>query len=65
MRRKSSAALKEAYARDSVIRTAIGGMLCAQYDLAAPLPARLDQLLRQFEGENDDGTTTQLGSASR
>jgi hypothetical protein len=52
MRRKSSASLKEAHARDSVVRTAIGRMLCAQYDLAAPLPARLEQLLRQFEDEN-------------
>jgi hypothetical protein len=52
MRRKSSASLKEAYARDSVVRTAIGRMLCAHYDLAAPLPARLEQLLRQFEDEN-------------
>ena len=52
MRRKSSASLKEAYAGDSVIRTAIGRMLCAHYDLAAPLPARLDHLLRQFEEES-------------
>jgi hypothetical protein len=52
MRRKSSASLKEAYARDSVIRAAIGQTLCAHYDLAAPLPARLEHLLRQLEDES-------------
>jgi hypothetical protein len=64
MRRKSSASLKEAYARDCVIRTAIGRMLRAHYDLAAPLPARLEQLLRQIEDENA-AMEPQCGSGPR
>jgi len=52
MRRKPSASLKGAYARDSAIRTAIGRMLAAQYDLAAPLPAGLAHLLRRLEDES-------------
>jgi hypothetical protein len=51
MRRKPSASLKAAYARDGVIRTAIGRMLAAQYDLAAPLPARFEHLMRQLEDD--------------
>jgi hypothetical protein len=52
MRRKPSASLKGACARDNVILTAIGRMLAAQYDLAAPLPARLAHLLRRLEDES-------------
>jgi hypothetical protein len=52
MRRKPSASLKGACARDNVIRTAIGRMLAAQYDLAAPLPAGLEHLVRRLEDES-------------
>jgi hypothetical protein len=52
MRRKPSASLKGASARDSVMRTEIGRMLAAQYDLAAPLPARLEHLMRRLEDES-------------
>jgi hypothetical protein len=49
MRRKPGVSAKEAHARDCVIRTAIGRMLAAQYDLAEPLSERLENLLKRFE----------------
>ena len=52
MRRKPSASLKGTDACDGVIRAAIGRMLAAQYDLAAPLPARLEHLMRRLEDES-------------
>jgi hypothetical protein len=52
MRRQPSASLKRASARDNVVQTAIGRMLAAQYDLAAPLPARLEHLMRRLEDES-------------
>ena len=53
MRRKSALSANEAHARDRVIRTAIGRMLAAQYDLAEPLCERLENLLKRFEGSDE------------
>jgi hypothetical protein len=36
-------------ARDRAIQAAIGRVLQTQYDLAAPLPERLENLLKRFE----------------
>ena len=49
MRRKPGQSPKEVHARNWVVRTAIGRMLAAQYDLAAPLSERLENLLKRFE----------------
>jgi hypothetical protein len=55
MRRKTGVTPKEVRARCSLIRSAIGRMLSAQYDVAAPLPDRLADLLRRLEsGEISD-----------
>jgi hypothetical protein len=43
-------------ARDHVIRTAIGRMLSAQYDLTEPLPDRLELLLQRFERSEEAGS---------
>jgi hypothetical protein len=52
MRRKIGVSLKEANARarDCAIRAAIGKTLSAQYNLAEPLPDRLEQLLKRLDG---------------
>jgi hypothetical protein len=60
MRRKSSLSANEAHARDCVIRTAIGKMLAAQYDLAEPLSERLANLLRRFEATDEIRQPLQL-----
>ena len=49
MRRKPYLSPKEANARGDVVRTAIGRMIAAQWDLAEPLSDRLDQLLKRLE----------------
>jgi hypothetical protein len=49
VRRSSGSSPSETRARDGAIRTAIGRMLAAQYDLAEPLSERLESLLRRFE----------------
>jgi hypothetical protein len=54
MRRKSGSSANEA--RDCVIRTAIGRMLAAQYDLAEPLSERIENLLKRFEDADEIGT---------
>ena len=46
---QQGASSKEAHARDRIIRAAIGRMLSAQYDLAEPLPDRLESLLKRIE----------------
>jgi hypothetical protein len=53
-RRKPHASASVESARDSAIRAEIGRMLRAQYDLAAPLPERLQNLLRRL-GNADEG----------
>jgi hypothetical protein len=40
-------------ARDRAIQTAIGRVLQTQYDLAAPLPERLETLLKRLEDANE------------
>jgi hypothetical protein len=40
-------------ASDRAIRTAIGRVLQAQYDLAAPLPESLENLLRGLENADE------------
>jgi hypothetical protein len=49
MARQQGASSKEARARDCIIRAAIGRMLSAQYDLAEPVPDRLESLLKRIE----------------
>jgi len=49
MARQQAASSKEAHARDCIIRAAIGRMLSAQFDLAEPLPDRLESLLKRIE----------------
>jgi hypothetical protein len=49
MRRKPGLSRSEIQARDCHIRTALGRMLVAQYNLAEPLSERLAALLRRFE----------------
>jgi hypothetical protein len=65
MRRKQ----RGAHARDCLIRTAIGRMLAAQYDLSEPLSERLETLLRRFENTDDIGAAetplVQCGSSRR
>jgi hypothetical protein len=56
-RRKPRALASIESARDSAIRAAIGRMLRAQYDLAAPLPERLENLLRRL-GNADGGVAS-------
>lgn len=67
MRRKSGLSAKEARARDCVIRTAIGRMLSAQYDVAARLPDRLETLLKRLENIDEisavDTHRTQISRA--
>jgi hypothetical protein len=47
--RSKSVLSTEVRARDCAVRTAIGRILSAQYDLAEPLPDRLQTLLRRLE----------------
>lgn len=49
MRRKSVLVRNEIEARDCLIRTAVGRMLVAQYDLAEPFSERLAALLRSLD----------------
>jgi hypothetical protein len=49
VRRNSGLSPSELHARDRVIRTAIGQMLAAQYDLAEPLSEGLESVLTRFE----------------
>src|SRR5260370_24995531 len=53
MRRKPGPSPKEVHARNWVVRTAIGRMLAAQYDLAAPLCEYLENLLKRFENTDE------------
>jgi hypothetical protein len=53
MRHKSGLPPKEARARDRVVQMAIGRMLSAQYDLAAPLSERLENLLKRLENTDE------------
>jgi hypothetical protein len=55
MARRSGALLKAVYARDCIIQAAIGRMLSAQYDLAEPLPNRLEILLKRIEDTDEIG----------
>jgi hypothetical protein len=55
MRRKPGVSANEAHARDCVIRTAIGRVLAAQYDLEEPLSERLENLLKRCEGADEIG----------
>jgi hypothetical protein len=52
MRQTPSISPKEVRARSCVVRTAIGQMLSAQYDLAEPLPDRLQNLVKRLEDSN-------------
>jgi hypothetical protein len=56
MARQSGVSPKEVYARNCIIRTAIGRMLSAQYDLAEPLTDRLENLLRRIENADEIGS---------
>jgi hypothetical protein len=58
--RSKSVSSKEVRARDCVVRTAIGRMLSAQYDLAEPLPDRLQNLVKRLE---DSGLKTRIQRA--
>ena len=62
MRRKSGSSQREIDARDCVIRTAIGRMLSAQYDLTEPLSDRLEQLLKRVENLEDIGAVETRGA---
>ena len=53
MGHKSRVSPTEAHARDRAVRAAIGRMLCAQYELAEPLPERLRELLKQLEDADE------------
>jgi hypothetical protein len=67
MRCRPALARNQIQARDGSIRTAIGRMLAAQYDLAEPLSAPLVALLRRLEQTpaiGADGTPRTTGSAS-
>jgi hypothetical protein len=52
MRRKSGSSQRELYARDCVIRAALGRMLAAQYDVTEPLSDRLEQLMKRLENQD-------------
>jgi hypothetical protein len=68
MGRKSRVSPTEAHARDRAVRAAIGQMLCAQYELAEPLPVRLQELLRQLENAEERAvaeTSAYLSSTGR
>jgi hypothetical protein len=52
MPRKAGSSQRELHARDCVIRTAIGRMLCAQYDVTEPLSDRLEQLVKRLESQD-------------
>jgi hypothetical protein len=56
MRRKSGTSRREFRARDSVIRTAIGRMLSAQYEVTEPLSDRLAQLVKRLENSDQVDT---------
>jgi hypothetical protein len=58
MGRRSSTPRKECVwkadsARDRAIQTAIGRVLQAQYDCTAPLPERLENLLKRLENADE------------
>jgi hypothetical protein len=55
MRRKPGLSRSEIRARDRLIRTALGRVLAAQYDLAEPPSERLAALLERFEETSDIG----------
>ncbi len=59
MGRKPRVSPTETHARDRAVRGAIGRMLCAQYDLAEPLPERLRELLKQLK-DADGGTSARF-----
>jgi hypothetical protein len=69
--RNSGLSPSDAHARDRVIRTAIGQMLAAQYDLAEPLSEGLESLLTRFENVDEVSavdiahTRMQIGIGSR
>jgi len=52
MRRKSGSSQRDVHARDCVIRTAIGRMLLAQYEVTEPLSDRLEQLVKRLENSD-------------
>jgi hypothetical protein len=52
MRRKSGSSPRELRARDCVIRTAIGRMLLAQYEVTEPPSDRLAQLVKRLENSD-------------
>jgi hypothetical protein len=47
---RPSAFSAELHARDSAIRTVIGRMIRAQYDVAEPLPKQLVNLVKRLDG---------------
>ena len=51
--RNEALSRKQAEVRDCGIRTAIGRMLGAQFDLAQPLSDRLEDLLRRLDGGDE------------
>jgi hypothetical protein len=53
MHRKAGQSAREGSARNCVLRAAIGRMLAAQYDLAQPLPERLENLLARIENADE------------
>ena len=53
MGRKSCVSSRAARARDGAIRTAIGCVLSAHYDVAEALPEHLQDLLKQLEGADE------------
>jgi hypothetical protein len=55
MARRPGASQKAVRARDCMIQAAIGRMLSAQYDLAEPLPDRLEILLKRIENTDEIG----------
>jgi hypothetical protein len=60
VRRKPQLSLKEARARNRVVRTAIGRILAAQYDLAEPLTERLENLLTKIRTKPVQSTTVTM-----
>ena len=53
MGRKPRIFTSEVQAREDAIRSAIGRMLRAQYDLAEPLPERLAGLVKRLESADE------------
>jgi hypothetical protein len=53
MGRKPSVFASEVLAREDAIRSTIGRLLRAQYDLAEPLPERLAGLVKRLEGTDE------------